>query len=183
MEVTAWIANGLNLESPSKELDEFYTYKMCKDDFDSITIPPIEPISKVPSNLRTSFDKASRFQNQHLPAFNVRQFPLHHMDPFMRAPDLDENIKLVNDSRNKVYKVEDKKLAQLDTATRRSFFGLARSRAISEALINKFQNPSSEEDRMILSALLTQKKDQYFISDHLASTSAGVTLLRRQVRR
>ncbi|XP_046571088.1 LOW QUALITY PROTEIN: uncharacterized protein LOC124279320 [Haliotis rubra] len=119
-EVTSWIANNLDLASPFMELNAAFTYKMLEDDFDTLTIPPIEQFSKVSENLHTAFGKATRYQNQHVPMFNGKRFPLHHM----RAPDLDDSLKLINDSCNKFYKAEDKKFAQLDTMTRRTFISL-----------------------------------------------------------
>ncbi|XP_046576246.1 hyaluronan mediated motility receptor-like [Haliotis rubra] len=95
------------------------------------------------------------------------------MEPFLKAPEVDDDYKIITNSRQRTYKNEDKKLAQLDTTTRRTFFGSARSRAINETLILKFKNSSAEEARMIYSALLMQKRDHQFMSEHLAPTSAA----------
>ncbi|XP_046550435.1 titin-like [Haliotis rubra] len=85
------------------------------------------------------------------------------MDPFMKAQEIDDNYKVINDARTKSYKIDDKKLAQIETMSRRMFFSLNRSRAVNETLIAKFRDSFAEEDRMIYSALLIILRDRYCI--------------------
>ncbi|XP_046558559.1 LOW QUALITY PROTEIN: ATP-dependent DNA helicase Q5-like [Haliotis rubra] len=150
-EVVAWIADRLPISSPTRDSNPADTYCIQDDDFESITIPPIKPISQVPENLNAAFAKATKNQGLHIPEFNARKFSVHNMEPFLRAQEIDEDFSLISDSKSHSYQVEDRRLAQIDTTTRRAFFGLARSRAINEAMIKTFKNPQSEEERMVFS--------------------------------
>ncbi|XP_046576800.1 uncharacterized protein LOC124284740 [Haliotis rubra] len=179
-EIRYWMTNGLDLASPSKDNNPAHTYLMRDDDVDTLTLPPFDPIAAVPQNLDAAFKTATKAQVPHLPQFNAKKFSSHNMDPFLKAQDIDENFKVISDAKVKSYKIEDKKLAQVETMTRRMFFGLNRSRAVNETLIAKFRDSTAEEDRMTYSAFLMQKKDQQFMTDHLSSISTALTLARRQ---
>ncbi|XP_046565954.1 uncharacterized protein LOC124274634 [Haliotis rubra] len=92
-EIRYWMANGLDLASPSKDDNPAHTYFMTDDDVDTLTLPPIDPIATVPQKLDAAFKTATKTQAPHLPQFNARKFSSHNMDPFLKAQDIDENFK------------------------------------------------------------------------------------------
>ncbi|XP_046583489.1 LOW QUALITY PROTEIN: uncharacterized protein LOC124290730 [Haliotis rubra] len=58
--------------SPAKEKNEAFTYLMKDDDVDTITLPPIDPVSDVPEDLDAAFRKATKFQSPNIPQFNAK---------------------------------------------------------------------------------------------------------------
>ncbi|XP_046573527.1 solute carrier family 40 member 1-like [Haliotis rubra] len=61
-EIRYWMANGLDLASPSKEDNPAHTYLMTDDDVDTLTLTPIDPIAAVPQNLDAAFKTATKAQ-------------------------------------------------------------------------------------------------------------------------
>lgn len=86
----------------------------------------------------------------------------------------------MSDTMNRSYREADKKLAQLDTTTRRSSFSLKMSYSVNEAMLKELKNQQTDIERMFLSAMVS-KMNHKNNSNDLSSISAGLTLLHRQV--